>query len=156
MTPGDLVLLLLMCAIVWYCVAAALPGRPQLPAPAVIAWPPEPQEPAAAAPVQQVTPDAPAPVDPLGALFTPPTRACGPWHAMPGDRLELLDTGFAIELHPLYRNAYWLFSPEGYRLVAWHDLEEVKRHGELHAAQRASFSVAPLDVRQLGRRGEQA
>lgn len=156
MTFGDLSFLLLLGGIVLYCLVLGWPRRPPPPVTTVIPWPPEPLPVQEAAPETQPAPAAPPPADPMAALFAPRQPANGPWHAMPGDRLELLDTGFAIELHPLYRNAYWLFSPEGYRLVAWHDLEEVKRHGELQAAQRASFSVAPLDVRQLGRWGEQA
>lgn len=86
------------------------------------------------------------PLDPLGRLFS---QAPGPWFPIPGDRLELRDTGYAIELHALSPQPYWLFNPEGYRVAVCADLDSLKRVGEQQASQRAEFVVRPIDLRWL-------
>lgn len=78
----------------------------------------------------------------LTGVITPPTDAqlASGWHRLPGGRLELRDTGFAITL---CRNPgcqpYHLHDGEG-RLLASHSLlQPLKQHAELHAADRAEF-----------------
>jgi len=69
------------------------------------------------------------------------------WLAIGGDRLELRDTGFCIEL--VRRDGqypYWLFTPEGHRVGGTPDLEALKRHGERMAADRALFTAGLADL----------
>jgi hypothetical protein len=73
------------------------------------------------------------------------------WHAMPGNRLELADTGFYIVLdlsptQPLYA----LYSPEHYRMGYGCDLVGLKAYGARLAAERHEFADVPaLDLRRL-------
>jgi len=64
------------------------------------------------------------------------------WHAIGGDRLELRDTGFAIELvRKKNTPPYWLIDPEGNTLGWQLDLAVLKRTAEALAGDRAQFGA---------------
>jgi hypothetical protein len=70
--------------------------------------------------------------------LTPPA-----WHALPGNRIELGATGFAIEARhedPLQR-AYWLYSPEGTLIANCGPmvLQNLKQLAEQLAKDRQEF-----------------
>lgn len=68
---------------------------------------------------------------------TPPTGAG--WHRLPGGRIELRDTGFAIHLNTRANDApYLLCDPEG-RSLAYGYLQQLKELGEQMAHDRAEF-----------------
>lgn len=100
-----------------------------------------------AAPAPTPAPAAPTPAAPawLGDLQQPVEVASGTrWHAMPGDVLELADTGWQVRLNrgrftPQLPGRYVLFSPEG-ELMGWGPtLLPVKTTAEHLAAERAQF-----------------
>lgn len=85
-----------------------------------------------ASPVAQAQPDKHDKAEGLGCL----------WHAMPGGRLELGDTGYFIELcrdpdSPPYRG----YSPEGHDFGSAHSLALVKSFIEIKAKERAEFTT---------------
>jgi hypothetical protein len=90
---------------------------------------------AKALPPPQSLPDTPP-------QFVPPVD---PWQALPGDRLELGASGFAITLHrkPGTAGRYVLHSPEGEALAMCGDghLATLKQHGELIAGERRKFEA---------------
>ena len=82
----------------------------------------------------------------------PPLRPLeGLWRAMPGQRIELGDTGFWIGFDPTRAvdSQLILFSPEGNGLAYGADylLPHLKEHAELRAAARMEFNAPPLDDR---------
>ena len=73
---------------------------------------------------------------------TPSMPGPSRWHALPGGRLELAATGYAIEHRPQDRRAdFWLYSPEGQMIVAVPpgQLEPLKQLAERMAAERDEF-----------------
>lgn len=100
---------------------------------------------AARAEVQKLTADhAPAAAAPEAA--PPGLTPCSRWHAMPGQRIELADSGFYIvlDLRP-NRHLYSLFTPEHERCAYGPSLQMLKGYGEQLAAERLEFSPpAPL------------
>lgn len=83
----------------------------------------------------------------ITAIALPPQAAAQPrllprpgWHAIGGDRLELLDTGWAIVLHGGTDRPYRLYSPEG-SIACWcTELTRLQVHAELLAGERALFT----------------
>ena len=72
------------------------------------------------------------------------------WQALPGGRLELAATGYAIEHRPHDKRAdFWLYSPEGQMIVAVPpgQLEPLKQLAERMAAERDEF--APSNVQSF-------
>lgn len=88
------------------------------------------------------------PLPEAGGLITW-ARPAGAWHAMPGNRLELADTGFYILLDLTPTNPlYGLYSPEHYAMGRGADLLGLKAWGERLAAERREFAdVHTIDVR---------
>lgn len=87
------------------------------------------------------------PGSPLAALAAVLARCATPpadkptWRTLPGNVLELADTGFQIRLNPTRQHDLVLFNPEGRDIVTgrdWH-LDEIKRHAERCASSRAEF-----------------
>jgi hypothetical protein len=74
------------------------------------------------------------------------------WHAVPGGRIELGGSGFAIALVTEANRAwYTLFSPEGHILAHLNDLAVLKQCAERFAAEREEFiyiSVPPQNKAQ--------
>lgn len=75
----------------------------------------------------------------------PPVTAVQPkasrWTALPGNRLEFGASGFAIELNTgVDGHLYYLATPEGRRMYASNDLEQLKAAGERLAADRDEFA----------------
>jgi len=65
-----------------------------------------------------------------------------PWHALPGNRIELGDTGFAIELRTKPIDvAYQLFDPEGRHIARAAELQPLKSYGEKLARERDEFKL---------------
>ena len=63
------------------------------------------------------------------------------WHAVPGRRIELGTTGFAIALNTEANRAwYTLYSPEGLRMAELNELPVLKQCGERFAAEREEFT----------------
>lgn len=98
--------------------------------------------PAAPAPTPAQPPAAPVW---LADLQPPPVAPNGtPWRALPGDVLELADTGWQVRLNrgrftPQLPGRYVLISPEG-ELLGWGPtLLPVKATAEHLAAERAQF-----------------
>jgi hypothetical protein len=90
--------------------------------------------------VGPVPPEAPAPAEtrpePANrSLFSRPG-----WHAMPGQRIELSDTGFSIvmDLRP-GADTFTLIDPEGRTLAYGPILPGLKDLGERMAAMREEF-----------------
>lgn len=77
--------------------------------------------------------------------------AAAGWHALPGNRLELADTGFQIELR-LQGSAFAfvLITPEGGEFAAYSDLEPLKHLAVRMADQRSQFIAAPAQPYQHG------
>lgn len=72
----------------------------------------------------------------------PPRNPSSPWqwHAMPGGRLELGDTGFYITLNTGQPDkVYQGFTPEHRRIVYGLNLASMKRFLESEAKERADF-----------------
>jgi hypothetical protein len=88
---------------------------------------------------------APAPSRPTPAAPPAPPAEPSPWIALPGGRLELGGTGFAITLNTGHRGyLYHLWSPEGRLLLECSDLPHIKHMGQRLAAERAEFACASL------------
>ena len=65
-----------------------------------------------------------------------------PWHALPGNRLELSDTGFAIELRSSpNEQPYLLIDPEGRSVARSQELAPLKGYGEQRARERDEFKL---------------
>lgn len=81
----------------------------------------------------------------LGKLLLSQKQTAAPatgagWQRLPGGRLELRDTGYAIQLtgvatEPPYR----LFDPDGRPLANGYLLQALKEYGEQMARDRAEF-----------------
>lgn len=84
--------------------------------------------------------EMPAPIE-TPAAPTPAQQPGGPtWHALPGNVIELADTGFSITLDTSpNRPLYVLRAPEGFAHGWGSDLPGLKRLGERYAAERAEF-----------------
>lgn len=85
---------------------------------------------------------------PQGQVQPPPAdlRTPSRWRALPGNVLELADTGFYIrmDLRP-HMPLYALHMPEHYVLATHCSLAPLKALGEVAAAERAEFKPpAPL------------
>lgn len=69
------------------------------------------------------------------------------WRPLPGNVLELADTGFQIRL---FSNpgafTYVLFSPEGAMCASGFELSMLKDCGERFAGYRQEFNAAPLEL----------
>jgi hypothetical protein len=82
---------------------------------------------------------APAPQRPTRP--TPPGPAAPRWFSLPGQRMELLDSGFAIELGTgPGKPVYTLFSPEGVMLAWGADLQAMQTTAERLAQERQLFA----------------
>lgn len=66
------------------------------------------------------------------------------WAPLPGNVIELRDTGYSIKLEPSTSHSYRLFSPEGLPIARGMEggLDALKRYGEELAAQRACFTLS--------------
>ena len=76
-----------------------------------------------------------------------PTPKPDPWRALPGGRLELAATGFAIEHRPADpRCDFFLYSPEGQFLCAVPagNLAPLKQLAERMADERREFEPDPV------------
>lgn len=64
------------------------------------------------------------------------------WNPLPGNVLELGDTGWQIKFKPSDGPDYILFSPEGRRMASGGDgqLDALKSYAERCASQRAEFT----------------
>ncbi len=77
------------------------------------------------------------------SVRTPPTvrtpeRAS--WHALPGNRIELGASGFAIELRTkLGELPYLLIDPDGRMMARSAELQPLKDYGERLAKEREEF-----------------
>jgi hypothetical protein len=74
--------------------------------------------------------------------LSPSEKAFNPsrWIALPGQRMELGATAFAISLHTgLSGSLYKLWSPEGRMCWEGYDLPYIKQLGERLAAEREEF-----------------
>ena len=86
-------------------------------------------------------PAEPTPIKPVAQAEMAVTPAPGPsWKALPGQVIELGDTGFQIKLdtrpmHPLYL----LVAPEGWTVLGGADLPVLKQLGERFARERTEF-----------------
>ncbi len=93
----------------------------------------------------QPAPEPPAATlpEPLLAVLRPLELNAGErWHALPGQRIELEDTGFAIVMNrPDDHWLYTLYSPEGRVLAYGGDLPGLKSYGERHARDRSLFQL---------------
>lgn len=79
-----------------------------------------------------------------------PPAAPDKWYALPGgNRLEYLDTGFAIVMDPTKVEAYSLYTPEGHLVTSAAWAFPLKGLGATMAAERAEFAPARRD--QAGR-----
>lgn len=68
-----------------------------------------------------------------------PERA---WHALPGNRLELGASGFAIELRTkLGELPYLLIDPDGRMMARSVELQPLKDYGEKLAREREEFRL---------------
>jgi hypothetical protein len=126
--------------IVAVLIAWAFAGLFQLLAPSVVklllAAPPKPPKP-------QPAPD-----------WTPPEN---PWHALPGGRLKLGATGFAIEHRPQDPRAdFFLYNPEGVLAVAVPagNLAALKQLAERMAGERREFDATVQSFPAFGPRSE--
>lgn len=72
--------------------------------------------------------------------------AANPWHALPGDVLELGASGFQIRLTATPSAHYFsLYSPDGLRCASGWDMDAIKALGERLAGWRAELgAMAPL------------
>lgn len=79
------------------------------------------------------------------ATQTQPQR----WYAMPcGTRIELIQSGYWIELHPSRKDGEFRgFTPEGVLMVTGGNLEGMKQFLEKKAAERAEFKPAAVEWR---------
>lgn len=91
----------------------------------------------------RVVVNATPPADPAPWLSLAPGETLAPprkWHPLPGNRIELGNTGFAIQLHvgpAIY--LYELLGPEGQCLSRGGDLPSLKQIGERLAEERREF-----------------
>lgn len=106
--------------------------------------------------VPSATPAASTPAEPATDP-TPPallaSNATLAWHALPGQMLELGDSGFQITLHPAQRNSqllYQLWGPAGEHLGGCSDLAHLKFYGEQKARERGEFVWRPATTRGWG------
>lgn len=68
-----------------------------------------------------------------------PERA---WHALPGNRLELGASGYAIELRTKFGELpYWLTDPDGRLIARSVELQPLKDYGERLAKEREEFRL---------------
>lgn len=78
---------------------------------------------------------------PAAAPPSAPAAPPSPWTALPGGRLELGASGFAITLHTgMSGSLYHLWSPEGRLIHHCFDLLYLKALGERFAAERDEFA----------------
>lgn len=69
-----------------------------------------------------------------------PERAA--WHALPGNRIELGASGFAIELRQrIGELPYLLIDPEGRMIARAGELQPLKAFGERLAKERDEFRI---------------
>lgn len=72
---------------------------------------------------------------------TPQGQAAPRWFSLPGHRMELQDSGFAIELGTAPgKPVYTLYSPEGARLAWGADLPAMQTMAERMAQERQLFA----------------
>lgn len=96
----------------------------------------------------QTPSDTPSPAaqqlaDKLNSLPAPVASADCPWvwYSLPGQRLELGDTGFYITFHPTVpRRVYQCYTPEHIPITAGPLLDEMKKYIEDRAKERAQFA----------------
>jgi hypothetical protein len=85
------------------------------------------------------------------ARAAPPPPAAA-WAPMPGNRLELGDTGFYVSLNLMpAQPMYWLFSPEHFVVGYGGDLGALKSLGERLARERLEFACSHLPLSMIGR-----
>lgn len=75
------------------------------------------------------------------AQLPPPAKPASPWRSMPGNRLELSDTGFFIDLVTRPGGfTHLLYSPEGALCAHGMNLTPLKQYAEQLARERAEFA----------------
>lgn len=95
----------------------------------------------------------------LAAVFdryAPPPVDKPAWRTLPGNVMELADTGFQIRFNPTRQHDLVLINPEGLDIVTgrdWH-LAEIKQHAERCASSRAEFVVVVATLPKFGGRPE--
>ena len=82
----------------------------------------------------------------IKALAADDNRApVNPWHALPGNVLELGASGFQIRLTASdTAHFFTLFSPEGCVCCSGFDMDAVKAFGEKLAGWRAQLAATPI------------